>query len=192
MVLEFFKKTGLFFWEVVKVVVIALVIVAPIRYFVFQPFVVRGSSMEPNFHDSDYLVVDELTYRFRAPKRGEVIVFDFPKSPSQRFIKRLVGLPGEQVGIKDGRVEIINRLGEKIMLDESVYLPWSQNTFYNHNKDFIRLGQDEYFVLGDNRAYSFDSEEWGVLKRHFIIGKVWFRAWPPKAMAFIPTPSYSY
>ena len=86
------KKFLLFIWEVSKIVIIAILIVVPIRYFVFQPFFVRGQSMEPNFHGGDYLIVDELSYQFRAPERGEFIVFKYPNDPSQRYIKRIVVL----------------------------------------------------------------------------------------------------
>ena len=110
-----------FLLETIKIVILAIIIVFPIRYFVFQPFFVQGMSMEPNFFNSDYLIVDEITYRFRDPKRGEVIVFKYPQSPTQRYIKRIIGLPGETVIIKNGQITIING-NEKFVLDESRYL----------------------------------------------------------------------
>lgn len=188
MIGEFLKRSFIVFWEFFEILIIALLIVIPIRYFIFQAFVVKGSSMEPNFHNNDYLIVDELTYRLRPPERGEVIVFKYPNNPAQRFIKRVVGLPGEKVALRNGSVVIVDRNGRQFVLDESKYLPWPQKN--SHTTDFIQLKKDEYFVLGDNRLHSFDSEEWGVLKREFIIGRAWFRAWPPTAMAFISTPSY--
>ncbi len=116
------KKTFLFFWEVAKIVILALVIVVPIRYFVFQPFIVKGLSMEPNFHDGDYLIIDEFTYHFRAPRRGEAVVFKYPQDPSQRFIKRIIGLPQEKVELKVGEVIITDKFGESQVLNESGYL----------------------------------------------------------------------
>src|SRR3989344_304093 len=100
------KSILLFFWEISKIVIIALVIVVPIRYFIFQPFFVRGQSMEPNFQNGDYLIVDEVSYRLRVPQRGEVIVFKYPMNPSQRYIKRIVGLPNEAVEIQDGEISV--------------------------------------------------------------------------------------
>ena len=97
------KKLLSFIWEIIKIVIIALAIVVPIRYFLFQPFFVKGESMEPNFQNGDYLIVDELSYRLREPERGEVIVFKYPRNISQRYIKRIIGLPGEAVEIKDGK-----------------------------------------------------------------------------------------
>ena len=99
---EFWK----FCWEVAKIIIVAAVIVIPIRYFLFQPFFVRGQSMDPNFENGDYLIIDEISYRFRAPERGEVIVFKYPEDPSNRFIKRIVGLPGEIVEVRENQVVI--------------------------------------------------------------------------------------
>lgn len=181
------KGILLFFWEVVKIVVLALVIVAPIRYFLFQPFIVKGASMSPAFHNGDYLIVDEISYRFREPKRGEVVVFKYPPIPSQKFIKRIIGLPGEEVLLENGRITIINQAGEKMVLDESSYL---LSPPIGTGRSKILLKENEYFVLGDNRAHSFDSRKWGGLPRKYIVGRVIFRAWPPKAIAYILAPSY--
>lgn len=179
------KKFFTFVWEVAKIVIIAAVIVIPIRYFLFQPFFVRGQSMDPNFENGDYLIIDEISYHFRAPERGEVIVFKYPQDPSQRFIKRIVGLPGETVEIKDGKV-MIYKEGQPQILNESNYL----SDLYTGGDLQITLGEDEYFVLGDNRSFSFDSRRFGVLPGENIIGRVIFRAWPFVAMAKFGTPSY--
>jgi len=172
----------LFVWEILKIVLIALVIVIPIRYFLFQPFIVKGQSMEPNFENSNYLIVDELSYRFRDPQRGEVVVFRYPKNISQRFIKRIIGLPGEKIEIEAGVVMMNGKI-----LDESKYLPSGVQTTGNTQ---ISLDENEYFVLGDNRISSFDSRQWGVLPRKNIVGRVYFRAWPITALAKIEVPSY--
>src|SRR3989344_5193546 len=114
---------GHFFWELIKVFLLAMAIIVPIRYFLVQPFFVRGASMEPNFLDGEYLVIDELSYRLRQPARGEVIVFRFPDNPSQFFIKRIIGLPDERVVISGGRVTIYNdRYTDGVLLDEAQYL----------------------------------------------------------------------
>ena len=176
----------LFVWEILKIVIIALAIVIPIRYFLFQPFFVRGQSMEPNFENGDYLIIDEISYRFSEPKRGEVVVFKYPNNPSQRYIKRIIGLPGETVEIKEGSV-IIYRQDEGQVLDESSYLVSSVKTSGSLR---LSLDEGEYFVLGDNRLLSFDSRRWGSLKRENIVGKVFVRAWPFTALAKIEAPSY--
>lgn len=179
------KKLFAFIWEVLKIVILSLLIVIPIRYFVFQPFLVVGQSMEPNFENGDYLIIDELSYRFRAPQRGEVVVFRYPYDPSKRFIKRIIGLPGETIEIKEGKVIIINEKGSQI-LDEK-YLPPYLATAGNIR---ISLDENEYFVLGDNRLASSDSRSWGPIKRQNIIGRVLFRAWPITALAKFEPPQY--
>ena len=183
---NFFAEGGNFVLEIVKIVILAAIIVLPIRYFIFQPFFVQGISMEPSFEDSDYLIVDEITYRFRDPERGEVIVFKYPKNPTQRYIKRIIGLPGETVGIKEGKVTIFSGK-TKIVLDESEYLLPSLETSGDIR---VSLSEKEYFVLGDNRSFSSDSRRWGVLPRENIVGKVYLRAWPFVALAKIEAPAY--
>ncbi len=142
--------------------------------------------MEPNFENGDYLIVDEISYKLREPQRGEVVVFKYPNDTSQRYIKRIIGLPGETVVIENNKVEISNQEGNKI-LDESTYL--SLSTFTPGNIR-VTLGEDEYFVLGDNRPSSSDSRRWGTLPKEDIIGRVYIRAWPFAALAKIEAPSY--
>lgn len=177
-----------FFWEIIQIVIIALVIVVPIRYFVFQPFMVRGASMEPNFHNGDYLIVDELSYRLREPERGEIIVFNYPQDPSQRLIKRVIGLPGERVELTEGKITVIDHLGSELVLNEADYLLPSESAFLGQKK--IVLSQDEYFVLGDNRSHSFDSRRFGPLERKHIIGRALIRAWPFNDITFFAQPEY--
>lgn len=180
------KKFLSFGFEVVKIVVIALLIVAPIRFFLFQPFIVKGESMEPNFFDGDYLIVDEISYRFKSPERGEVIVFDAPVNRSVRYIKRVIALPGETVEIKDGEITIYDNNGP-LILDEASYIP----EWYDVSGDVrISLGPDEYFVLGDNRPASLDSRRFGSLDRESIVGKVFLRAWPFDSFVRIYNPNY--
>jgi signal peptidase I len=178
------NKVFAFLLEIFQVVILALLIVLPIRFFIFQPFIVKGQSMEPNFEEGDYLIIDELSYRLRNPERGEVIVFKNPVNPSQKFIKRIIGLPGETIEIKDGKI-IISK-GESFVLDESQYL----NFYFTSGEMKITLGENEYFVLGDNREFSFDSRRFGPLRKKEIIGRVLFRLWPVTALAKITPPIY--
>ena len=176
-----------FLFEAIKIVVVALVIVIPIRYFLFQPFLVEGSSMRPNFHDNDYLIVNEISYRLRDPQRGEVVVFYYPQDHSKRFIKRIIGLPGETIQAKEGNIFIINSEGESMLLDETSYLPQT-----DIEQDFEKeIGLDEYFVMGDNRRFSFDSRNWGNLPRKDIIGCVLFKAFPLADFSFATLPVYN-
>ncbi len=164
------KRTGVFLWEVVKVVVISLAIIIPIRYFLIQPFYVKGASMEPNFHNYEYLIIDEISYRFNEPERGDVVVLRNPQMRTQFFIKRIIGLPSETVEIKNHGVYIN---GEK--LDESPYLDESTFTYGTQE---LALHDNEYFLLGDNRSESLDSRVFGAVPSEEFIGRTWLRAWP--------------
>ena len=174
-----------FAWELFKIALIALVIVVPIRYFLFQPFIVSGESMSPNFETGDYLIVDEISYRLASPQRGDVIVFNFPKDTKERFIKRVIGLPGETVDITNGQVEIIKD-GKTTNLAEK-YLPSDLKTYPDTE---VSLKADEYFVMGDNRQYSYDSRAWGVVPKVNIIGKAFLRIFPVAALSEISHPAY--
>lgn len=143
--------------------------------------------MEPSFEDGDYLIIDEISYRFKKPVRGEVIVFRFPEDPKQFFIKRIIALPGETVEIEDNQVTVFNEDAPAgFAVNESGYLAPNQITEGNLK---IKLEEGEYFVLGDNRIHSSDSRRWGSLNESFIIGKTFIRAWPfDKAAYFTPVP----
>lgn len=180
---EFFS----FIFEILKIVLIAALIVIPIRYFLFQPFIVRGDSMLPNFENGDYLLIDEISLRFREPKRGAVIVFRPPNQPETRYIKRIVGLPGETIQINGEKIIIFDEDGHSRILDESDYLSDSTSTPGNVK---IHLEENEYLVLGDNREFSSDSRTFGALSRENIIGRVFFRAFPFVNLSKIETPSY--
>ncbi|MEK7115226.1 MAG: signal peptidase I, partial [Patescibacteria group bacterium] len=140
-----------------------------IRTYVVQPFLVSGQSMEPNFQGGNYLLIDEVSYRFEKPKREDVIVFRYPGDEKTFYIKRIIGIPEDQVVVDNGRVSINGKI-----LDED-YLADDARTVGNINK---KLGPDEYFVMGDNRDYSFDSRQWGVLPQENIIGVVRLRLFP--------------
>ncbi len=171
------RKFFLFVWEIVKVVSISLAIILPVRYYLIQPFYVKGASMEPNFHDHEYLIIDEISYRFKEPVRGQVVVFRYPKNPQEYFIKRIIGLPGEEVQIADGKVIIFNDYWpEGLALSEHYLIPGTET--YDNNGIRTSIGNNEYFVLGDNRNASKDSRSFGPVDKAFITGKVLFRGWP--------------
>lgn len=178
-----------FIWEVTKVVVISLAIVIPVRKYLIQPFYVKGASMEPNFYDHEYLVIDEINYRFNDPRRGEIIVFRYPYDFKQYFIKRIIGLPGERVRISGGDVFIYNdTYPDGTKLDESGYLIAGTRTA---GKVDIALGEEEYFVLGDNRASSLDSRSFGPVAKSGITGRTWIRGWPISRISSFETPEYN-
>ena len=168
--------------EIIEIVLIAVLVVFGVRSFLIQPFLVSGASMEPNFHGGDYILINELSYRFRAPERGEVVVFRYPGDEKTFFIKRIIGLPGERVVITDGKLYIYNKDHQEGMQVNEDYLPKDLRTI--GEKD-VTLTNDEFFVMGDNRDASYDSRQWGPLKKTELVGSVWVRLWPlNKVMAF--------
>lgn len=166
------------FLDFIKIVVVSLVIILPIRYFIIQPFYVKGASMEPTFHDHEYLIIDEISYRFSDPERGDIIVFRYPQNPQEYFIKRIIALPGETIEMIDGDIFIFNRENpEGFKLVESAYLSDTIKT-YSIEDEATTLKENEFFVLGDNRYASKDSRTFGPLNRSFITGRVLLRGWP--------------
>lgn len=168
-----------------EITIVAVGAVFLIRTFLIQPFLVSGSSMVPNFSDGDYLLVDQVTYRFRPPERGEVVVFRSPGDNSIYFIKRIIGLPGEKVAIKNGEIKVFNQSRE-IDLKES-YIPSGVST--GGNSEWA-LNSDQYFLLGDNRPSSFDSRSWGPLPAENIIGLARLRLWPLPEFKAFAAPQY--
>lgn len=164
-----------FFGEIVRFSILAILIVIPIRLFIAQPFIVNGASMEPTFLNGQYLIVDQLTYAFEAPTRGSVIIFKYPEDPSKFFIKRVIGLPGETVRLRGKDVIIENNEHPSgFILDE----PYLEEARRDSASSEVRLGDDEYFVMGDNRVESSDSRVWGPLPTDMIIGRAFLRLLP--------------
>ena len=142
--------------------------------FTVQTFVVDGPSMHPNFHTGQRLVVNKVIYKFHEPERGDVVILHSPKRQQGDLIKRIIGLPGESVEIKDGVVYIYKEDGNVLPLDEP-YITEQAEDAYTRRK----IPDNEYFVLGDNRNNSDDSRHGWTLPRQNIIGKVWLLIWPP-------------
>jgi signal peptidase I len=168
--------------EIVRFSLFALIIVLPIRLFVAQPFIVSGASMEETFSTGEYLIVDQITYRFEEPKRGDVIIFRYPKDPSKFFIKRIIALPGDTINIDGDNVVLTNSENpDGVVLDEPYILDMKPGTTITEN-----LGDGEYFVMGDNRNASSDSRSWGVLQRDKIIGRAFLRLFPLTEIGVFP------
>lgn len=168
--------------EIIRFSLIAILIVVPIRMFVAQPFIVSGASMENNFHTGEYLIVDQLSYYFHPPARGEVIIFRYPRDPSKYFIKRVIGEPGDTVTIDAGVVSITNTANpDGFELKEPYAKPMPLAP-----KMTEKLGEREYFVMGDNRSESSDSRTWGVLQEEKIVGRAWVRLFPPSVLDYLP------
>lgn len=176
------KNKESMFGEIVRFSLIALLIVLPIRVFIAQPFIVSGASMETTFSTGQYLIVDQLTYHFEEPKRGDVIIFRYPKDPSKFFIKRVIGIPGDTVSISGSDVTIINETHpDGVRLEETYIHSMRPNATITEI-----LGEGEYFVMGDNRDASSDSRSWGVLQRENVIGRAFLRLFPFSKIGAFP------
>jgi len=173
--MNFLKSLFLSVVDIAKIAVVALVLALTVRYFLVQPFFVEGASMEPNFETGEYLLIDEVSYHFKSVSRGEVVVFHYPLDASKYYIKRIVGLPGETIEVKNGKVIIYNDANPDGAVLGEDYLPKDLATNGQTKK---KIGADEYFVLGDNRPVSSDSRVWGFLPKNDIVGRVWIRVWP--------------
>ena len=181
-----------YFIDVVETLVVAAAIFVVVYLFLLQPHQVRGASMEPNLSDGQYILTDKVTYRFGEPKRGDIIVFKAPVDENFDYIKRIIALPGETISIKNEQINIKNSEDpDGFVLDE----PYSTNGTTSSGEVLadgaeLTLGEDNYFVLGDNRNQSFDSREWGELPKENIIGKGWLRYWPVTDISFIGRVNY--
>lgn len=179
-------KIGLFFLEVIKVVLLAGLTIGLVRYFLFKPFYVKGQSMEPAYLEHEYLIVDEISYRFRLPERGEVVVFRSPVTQNEYYLKRIIGIPGERVSVDNNKVIIYNDEHPQGIAVSEPYLAES-----TPGKISLTLGPDEYFVLGDNRDASYDSRRFGAITSAHIVGRTWLRGWPLQRISTFKAPVYN-
>ena len=171
------KKIPSLIWELFEVVLIAFLPLFIISQFIARPFIVQGASMEPNFQDGNYLIIDMVSYKFNDPERGDAVVFRYPGNRSLFYIKRVIGLPGDHVALRNGDVFVNNKIIEE------KYSSLDIDTIAYNQIDFS-LTKDQFFVMGDNRAMSFDSRSWGPLERSDIIGFVRLRLWPLSGLEF--------
>jgi signal peptidase I len=189
------KKQGflialwLFVWDFLKVFLIALAIIIPVRFYLFQPFIVTGQSMQPNIRDGEYLIIDEISYRFGDPNRGDVVVIRSPQDPSQFLIKRVIGLPNETLDISRGRVVVKNSQHPQGTTLQESYLPNNASTFGSIS---ITLPEGQYYVLGDNRLASSDSRVFGPITKQQIVGRAFLRAFPLSRLNAFSAPQYQF
>jgi len=170
--------------SIVLYTLVALGLALFVRFYIAAPYVVSGASMEPNFDNWHYLIVDRLSFRFGEPQRGEVVVFDLPQEPSRSLIKRVIGLPGETVVLQDKNVVIINEEYPAGFTLEEPYLDPQNNVGVNIMR--VTLEKDQYFVLGDNRRVSADSRTWGTLPKDMIVGRAILRLYPLDQIGILP------
>ena len=169
------------FWETVIVIIIAVLLFVGLRLTI-QTYIVYGPSMQPNYWEDEWIIVNKIDYKFSAPQTGDIIVFQPPIQSSKPFIKRIIGMPGETVEIKNGVVYVHKTDGSTIKMQE----PYIKEPFYS-NYNTLVIPANEYFVMGDNRNNSSDSRGGWFVSRDKIIGKAWLSIWPPHLWGLAPT-----
>lgn len=177
-----------FLWDLIKTAIIVVIIALVIRFFLIEPFIVQGSSMEPNFHNFDYLLIEKVSHRFNdSYQRGSVVVFHPPDQPSQNYIKRVIALPNEEVFIRNNSVIIQNQNNPKGFTLSEPYLAEDEFTDGTHSE---KLGPDEYYLMGDNRDNSKDSRTFGPINENEIIGRAWIKVISTTGTEIVPLPQY--
>lgn len=190
---EILKQFSAFLLDFLETIVLSFAIFVVVYVFIAQPHKVKGDSMLPNFHTGEYLLTDKVSYRFRNPGRGDVVIFRYPLAPQFDYIKRIIALPQDELEIRDGRVTVFNREHpEGFVLNEPYLRPGTMTSGRTNLPEGtrVKIPEKHYVVMGDNRSQSSDSREWGFIPTENIIGKVWLRYWPPSVLALIPGQSY--
>lgn len=186
MKMQILRKIYSFLLDSVQTFLIAAAVFLVIYVFLFRPFEVKGDSMFPNFYDQEYVLTNLIGLRFQTPRLGDVIVFKSPPDPEKDYIKRVIGVPGDSISLKNGDVYLNGKL-----LDQSIFLKPTVKTYggaFLKDGDSIKVPTDEYFVLGDNRPYSSDSREWGFVPKGSIIGDSMLVYWPLNRIQFVKNP----
>ncbi len=178
------RNLWLFFLDFLETIVVSLAIFAVVYIFLFQPHQVDGQSMEPNFHNGEYILTDKISYRIHEPKRGDVIVFHSPQDENVDFIKRIIGIPGDQIRLAGGYIYLNGvKLAEEYINEPGNVLP---GRFLRDGAE-VEIPSGQYFVMGDNRNHSSDSRDWGLLSLNGIVGRAFFRYWPLSQFGVVPT-----
>lgn len=184
---SFFHSIAAFFMDFMETIVVALSIFIVVYLFLVQPHEVKGSSMEVNFHNNEYILTDKISYRFVKPKRGDVIIFKAPNNPDVDYIKRVIGLPGDQIKVEKGGVYVNNQKLTENYLKEKTYLYPGSSMVEGMN---ITVQKGYLFAMGDNRTHSSDSREFGPILIDSIIGKAFLRYWPLSEFGLVPQINY--
>lgn len=180
------KKIYYFLLDIAQTLTLAAAAFVIIYVFLFRPFEVKGESMYPNLKDSEYLITNVISLRLKNPRLGDIVVFKAPVDAEKDFIKRVIGVPGDTISLKDGRIHLNGKL-----LDEEKYLNPSVKTYggsFLKEGDTVDVPRNSFFVLGDNRSYSSDSREWGFVPKKNIIGISFFAYWPIGSAGLINNP----
>ena len=181
-----FKRLGAFFLDIGEVLVFAIGIFFFVYLLIMRPHKISGVSMSPNYPDSEYLLTEKVSYYKSPPKRGDIVVFTPPVS-SDDYIKRVIGLPGENISIKESRIYINNEPLKEEYLASDVF---TQGGSFLQEGQTYKVLDAEFFIMGDNRAHSYDSRSFGPIKKKVISGRAWIIYWPVKFAGVVNSPNY--
>lgn len=176
-----------FILDFLETIVVALSIFVVIYLFLMQPHEIKGSSMEPNFYNSEYILTDKISYRLHAPTRGDVVIFKAPENPDVDYIKRVIGLPADRIKIQNGSVYLNGEKLREDYLRDQTYLPPGS---YMAEGVEITIPGGKLFVMGDNRPHSSDSRRFGPVPFDAIIGRAFLRYWPVTSFGMLPQVHY--
>lgn len=182
----FLRKIYYFLIDTIQSLLLVCAVFLVIYMFLFRPFQVSGTSMFPNFSDKQYILTNIISLKMEPVKYGDVIVFRAPREPEKDYIKRVIGMPGDRIMLRDGNVYLNGKL-----LDESKYLTSTVKTYgeaYLKENTVLIVPPENYFVLGDNRPGSSDSRDWGFVPLKSIVGKSFFTYWPFDKMGVVKNP----
>ncbi len=190
---DFIRSVGTFLLDTVEIITTAFAIFVVLFLFVVQIHEVNGDSMLPNFHNGQYVLTDKITYRFREPQRGEIVIFKAPPRPRDEYIKRLIGLPGEKIKIQNNQVIIYNTEHPEGFVLNEYYLgegTITQGKSTVAPNTVFSIPEGQYLVFGDNRENSSDSRQWGTVPKNMLVGRAIIRIWPPTALGIVKHAEY--
>ena len=190
---DFIRSVGTFLLDTIEIITTAFAIFVVVFLFVAQIHEVNGDSMLPNFHDKEYVLTDKLSYKFKEPQRGDVVIFKAPPKPRDEYIKRIIALPEEEIKIQNNKVIIYNEAHPEGFVLQEDYL---KNGILTKGKSaippdtLISIPKGEYLVFGDNREASSDSRHWGTVGKKLLVGRAVVRIWPPTAVGIVKHAEY--
>ena len=186
--MDFIKRAVAAIFDFLQSIVVVMAIMVMVYLFVMSPQEIKGASMEPSFIDGEYILTNKILYKIKDPKRGDVVIFKSPGNPDIDYIKRIIGLPGDTVMLRNDTMYVNGTEVEEPYLSPGITI--FGGSYLDENQEIV-VPEGEYFVMGDNRPHSADSREFGTIPKEDFIGKAILRYWPFSKLGVVPQPNYS-
>lgn len=187
--MNFIKRAVVVVFDFLQSIVVVMAIMVMIYLFVMSPQEIKGASMEPSFFDKEYILTNKILFKLRDPVRGDVVIFKSPANPEIDYIKRVIGLPGDTVSLRQNAIFVNSVKVEEPYLSPGITI--FGGSYLRENQEVV-IPQGKYFVLGDNRPHSADSREFGPIPKEDFIGKAFLRYWPFTRFGLIPRVFYRF